>query len=63
MVIRTDIDSFSEFRIFPGRGQKFVAKDGKVFIFLTKKTKSLSLRKVKIASKYKIFLSGLILSN
>jgi len=47
MVIRTDICSFSEFRIYPGRGQKFVARDGKVSVFLSKKAKSLSLRKIK----------------
>ena len=46
MVIRTEICSFSEARIYPGRGQKFIAKDGRGFIYLTKKNKCLSLRKV-----------------
>lgn len=29
MVIKTDLCSYTEYRIYPGKGQKFVAKDGK----------------------------------
>ena len=41
MVIKTDPCSFSEYRIYPGRGRKFVAKDGKVYYFITTKVASL----------------------
>lgn len=47
MVIRTDICSYSELRIWPGRGTRFVAKDGRVNLFIFKKTRSLYLKKVK----------------
>ena len=47
MVIKTDICSFSEYRIYPGRGSRFVAKDGRTFLFINKKCLKLALRKVK----------------
>ena len=47
MVIKTDPCSFSEYRIYPGRGKKFCAKDGKVYYFISKKTASLFHHKKK----------------
>ena len=47
MVIKTDPCSFSELRIYPGRGRKFVAKDGKIFYFISTKTQSLFQQKKK----------------
>ena len=47
MVIKTDICSFSEWRIYPGKGSRFVGKDGKSHLYMTKKARSLGLRKVK----------------
>ena len=47
MVIKTEICSFSEYRIWPGRGIRFIAKDGRGFLYLNKKCASLSMRKVK----------------
>ena len=41
MVIKTDPCSFSEYRIYPGRGRKFAAKDGKVYYFFSTKCMSL----------------------
>lgn len=41
MVIKTDPCSFSEYRIYPGRGRKFAAKDGKVYYFISTKVASL----------------------
>ena len=41
MVIKTEPCSFSEYRIYPGRGRKFVAKDGKVYYFISNKVASL----------------------
>ena len=46
MVIKTEQCSFSEYRIYPGRGQKFVAKDGRTYLFLSKKCAKISQRKV-----------------
>ena len=47
MVIKTDPCDFCEYKIFPGRGSKFVAKDGKLHYFISKKTKSLYHQKKK----------------
>jgi large subunit ribosomal protein L24e len=47
MVIKTDICSFSEYRIYPGRGTRFIAKDGRTFLFINKKCLKFSLRKIK----------------
>lgn len=41
MVTKTDPCSFSEYRIYPGRGRKFAAKDGKVYYFFSTKIASL----------------------
>ncbi|CAD7931138.1 unnamed protein product [Amoebophrya sp. A25] len=47
MVVKTDLCSYTEYKIYPGRGQKFVAKDGKVSFFLTAKADSLFHQKIK----------------
>jgi len=47
MVIRTEVCLFSEFRIYPGRGCKYVSKDGKTNTFISKKSRRLFLKKVK----------------
>ncbi len=47
MVIKTDPCSFCEYRIYPGKGSKFVAKDGKIYYFISAKTKSLFHQKKK----------------
>ena len=52
MVIKTDLCTFSEWRIYPGHGRKFVAKDGRLFIFLNQKSRSLAARKVKFIFIY-----------
>ena len=41
MVTKTEPCSFSEYRIYPGRGRKFAAKDGKVYYFFSNKIASL----------------------
>ena len=41
MVTKTDPCSFSEYRIYPGRGRRFAAKDGKVYYFISTKVASL----------------------
>ena len=47
MVIKTDLCVFSEFKIYPGRGKKFVSKDGRVHYFISKKCASLFHKKTK----------------
>ena len=44
MVIKTDLCVFSEFKIYPGRGIRYVAKDGRPFLFLSKRTRNFGLR-------------------
>ena len=34
MVVKTELCTFSEWRIYPGHGRRFVAKDGRLHIFL-----------------------------
>ena len=41
MVIKTEPCAFCEYRIYPGRGRKFAAKDGKVYYFISNKVRSL----------------------
>ncbi len=41
MVTKTDTCSFSEYKIYPGRGRRFAAKDGKVYYFFSSKIASL----------------------
>merc|ERR1711957_510843 len=47
MVIKTDPCSFTELRIYPGRGSKFAAKDGKTHMFVSSKARSLFHQKIK----------------
>ena len=47
MVIKTDPCSFTEYRIYPGRGRKLAAKDGKVYYFITHKARSLFAQRKK----------------
>jgi large subunit ribosomal protein L24e len=47
MVTKTDPCSFSEYRIYPGKGKKFAAKDGKVYYFISHKVASLFHQKKK----------------
>ena len=37
MVTKTEKCSWSDYSVYPGKGKKFVAKDGKTFFFLNKK--------------------------
>mmetsp|Transcript_13769 Transcript_13769/g.21749 ORF Transcript_13769/g.21749 Transcript_13769/m.21749 type:complete len:153 (-) Transcript_13769:651-1109(-) len=49
MVIKTELCAFSEFRIYPGHGQKFVRRDGQPVMLISSKTKSLLLQRKKPA--------------
>ncbi|KAL8454516.1 hypothetical protein Emed_000237 [Eimeria media] len=47
--IKTELCSFSECRIYPGRGQKFVSRDGKVHTYIHSKQARLGRQKLKPA--------------
>merc|ERR1711879_374764 len=47
MVIKTELCPYTEYRIYPGRGQKFVAKDGKMHFFISTKAASLFHQRIK----------------
>ena len=44
MVVKTELCNFSEWKIYPGKGIRFVAKDGRPFLFLSKRTRNFGLR-------------------
>lgn len=47
MVIKTEICSFTEYRVYPGRGQKCVARDGKIHLFIGSKPAALYEQRIK----------------
>jgi large subunit ribosomal protein L24e len=47
MVIKTEACSFTEFKIWPGRGKRFVARDSKTYLFIGSKPASLFHNKIK----------------
>merc|ERR1719456_1837093 len=47
MVIKSDLCVYTEYRIYPGRGKRFVAKDGKVTFYINQKAFSLNRQKIK----------------
>lgn len=44
MVIKTELCHFSEWKIYPGKGIRYVAKDGRPFLFLSKRMKDFGVR-------------------
>ena len=47
MVIRTELCAYTEYKVYPGRGRRFIAKDGKTHFFSTGKVSSLFHQKIK----------------
>lgn len=47
MVVKTEVCSFSEQRIFPGRGIRLITREGKLAILQTRRCKRFFVRKVK----------------
>merc|ERR1719226_463103 len=47
MVIKTDLCSYTEYRAYPGRGMRYIAKDGKVSYFINAKAESLFQQRIK----------------
>ena len=49
MVTKTDKCSYTEYKIIPGRGTRFISKDGRVHYFISSKARSLFHQKIKPA--------------
>jgi large subunit ribosomal protein L24e len=47
MVIKTETCEFTDYKVYPGRGQRFVSKDGKVHFFINHKVASLFRQRIK----------------
>jgi len=47
MVIKTELCAYTEGRIYPGRGMRYVARDGKVHIFGSAKARRLHNQRIK----------------
>ena len=47
MVTKTDLCSYTESKIYPGRGRRHIAKDGKTYFFISTKARSLFHQKIK----------------
>jgi len=47
MVVRTDLCHFTEYKIYPGHGQRFVGRDAKITFFITQKVERLYHQKVR----------------
>ena len=47
MVVKTEQCYFSEFLVYPGRGHRFVRKDGRMYLFISKKARSLHFQGIK----------------
>ncbi|CCI43029.1 unnamed protein product [Albugo candida] len=49
MVIKTETCAFSESKVYPGHGSRYIRRDGSSYIFINAKSKSLFLQKKKAA--------------
>merc|ERR1719420_1300617 len=47
MVVKTELCAYTEYKIYPGRGQRFVAKDGKTHFFGSSKASALFHQRIK----------------
>ena len=47
MVTKTQTCSYTEYKIVPGRGSRFISKDGRVHYFISTKARSLYHQKIK----------------
>ena len=47
MVTHTDTCSFTEWRIYPGIGRRFIAKDGRLYFFISNKARQMYHQKKK----------------
>mmetsp|Transcript_8441 Transcript_8441/g.16928 ORF Transcript_8441/g.16928 Transcript_8441/m.16928 type:complete len:148 (-) Transcript_8441:53-496(-) len=49
MVIKCDTCSFSDFKIYPGHGMRFIRRDGQPTVFITSKARSMYMQRKKPA--------------
>ena len=47
MVVRTELCQFCEYKIYPGRGLRYVTRDGRVAIYINSKTMKFDKNKTK----------------
>ena len=47
MVVKTELCNYTEYKIYPGHGRRFVRRDGKLLVFLDSKCESLYHQKIK----------------
>ena len=47
MVTKTDKCSYTEFKIYPGKGRRFIGRDGRLHYFISNKARSLFHQKIK----------------
>ena len=47
MVINTELCVYTEYRVYPGRGQRYIARDGKISFFINSKAESLFHQRIK----------------
>lgn len=47
MVTKTDLCSYTETKIYPGNGRRHIAKDGRLFFFISHKARSMFHQKIK----------------
>merc|ERR1739844_202643 len=50
MVTKTDQCSFTQYKIVPGRGTRFISKDGRTHYFISTKARSLYHQKIKLVN-------------
>merc|ERR1712176_417803 len=53
MVTKTERCSYTEYKIVPGRGSRFIAKDGRMHYFISTKARSLFHKKIKVDTTIK----------
>ena len=47
MVTKTELCSFTEAKIYPGRGRRYIGKDGKTYFFASTKARSMFHQRIK----------------
>jgi large subunit ribosomal protein L24e len=47
MVTKTQTCSFTDYKIVPGRGTRFISRDGRIYYFISTKARSLFTQKIK----------------
>lgn len=51
MVVKTELCHFSEWKIYPGKGIRYVAKDGRPFLYLSKRARTFGIKYLSILTQ------------